>query len=83
MSQHKKSLNRLLDKPKDFEWSELVSLLGHFGFEMFKGDGSRRRFIHKATKQLIILHEPHPEKIIKKCYIKDIINALTEGGFIK
>lgn len=84
MSQHEKLLKRLLTKPKDFEWSEVVTLLGHFGFEMYKGTGSSgRKFVHKQSGVFLFLHEPHPEKTIKKCYIKYIIDTLTEGGFLK
>lgn len=83
MSQHEKLLKRLKGKPRDFEWSEVIALLGHFGFVMLKGTGSRRKFVHEASGVLLILHEPHPEKTIQKCYTKYIIDALTEGGFLK
>lgn len=82
MSKHEKDIKRLLSKPKDFEWAEAVSILESMGFEIIKGSGSRRKFKHKETKAVISLHEPHPGKIMKSYAIREIINALMEGGFI-
>ena len=83
MSKHEKLLHRLLSKPKDFEWSEAVSILESSGFEIIKGSGSRRKFRHTETNAIIILHEPHPSKIMKLYAIEIIINTLKEGGFLK
>ncbi len=84
MSQHKKLLKRLLGKPTDFTWSELVSLLRHLGFDLIpdKSGSSGRKFIHTENKMIINLHEPHPKKVILSCYISQIIKSLKEGGLI-
>ncbi len=82
MSKHEKLLARLLSRPKDFEWSEAVTLLGHYGFETLTGSGSRRKFVHLQTKQVIDLHKPHPGNILKTYIIKELIAGLKEGGFI-
>lgn len=82
MSKHEKLVNRLLSKPKDFEWSEAVSILESLGFEIIRGGGSKRKFKHMKTNALIILHEPHPSKIMKLYAIEEIINTLKEGGFL-
>jgi len=82
MSKCQKLLERLLSKPKDFAWSEAVSLLKLMGFEVIYGKGSRRKFMHKKTKALIILHEPHPNKIMKSYAINEMIDALEGGGFL-
>ncbi len=82
MSKQEKLLNRLLSKPKDFEWSEAVSLLRYFGFEIICGSGSRRKFKHKETNAIIILHEPHPGNIMRLYAIEEIIKTLREGGFL-
>jgi hypothetical protein len=47
MSKHEKLINRLLSKPKDFEWSEAVSILESIGFEVISGGGSKRKFSTK------------------------------------
>lgn len=82
MSKYDKLLKRLLSKPTDFEWSEAVTVLTHFGFEIVSGSGSRRKFKHSKTGSLIILHEPHPKRIMKQYAVDIIVTALKEGGFL-
>lgn len=82
MSSYEKLLNRLLTKPTDFKWKEAVTLLSRLGFTLLKGSGSGRKFVHKDTKQLIIIHEPHPGDILKAYAVKKIIEALKEGGMM-
>lgn len=83
MSQQQKLLKRLLSKPTDFKWSEALTLLKHFGFVVLVGDGTRRKFKHSDTNRLINIHVPHPQNVIKRYSVDDIINTLREGGFIK
>lgn len=83
MSRHEKLLARLLSKPKDFTWDELNTLLTRYGYEVYKGNGSRRKFLHGKTNTIISLHEPHPQKIIKTYIINDVISKLKESGHIK
>lgn len=80
MSKLEKLKTKLLSKPKDFTWDELKSLLGTLGFDEIKGNGSRRKFFREPDKILFSLHEPHPRKIIKPVYIKQIVEKLTESG---
>lgn len=82
MSRHEKLLKRLLSRPKDFEWDEAVMLLSRYGYEVLTGDGSRRKFRHRDTNQLIIVHVPHPQKEIKRYSIDDMISTLKEGGYL-
>ena len=64
MSKIEKLIARFKNKPKDFTWDEMTKMLNSFGYEEIHGSGSRRKFIHENC-QLIILHEPHPKKILK------------------
>jgi predicted RNA binding protein YcfA (HicA-like mRNA interferase family) len=82
MSRHEKLLKRILSRPSDFEWDEAVTLLNHFGFEVLANTGSRRKFKHIESNALIIIHKPHPGNILKDYAVKEIIEALKEGGFI-
>jgi hypothetical protein len=85
MSKNEKLLERLLSTPKDFTWDELVRLLTWFGYnELKKGKtgGSRRKFAD-AKKNVIILHEPHPGKIVKGYAIRQVIEHLYLKGYIK
>lgn len=82
MGKQEKLRSRLLSKPKDFTWDELTSLLIHFEFELLKGNGSRRKFVHNATKTIINLHEPHPDKVLKRYVIVQVITKLVEMELI-
>lgn len=82
MSKHDKLIKRLQGRPKDFQWAEAMSLLLHLGFEVTKGSGPRRKFIHKEKNLFISFHEPHPEKTLKTYIIDAMIKTLKEGGYI-
>ena len=69
---------QLLSCQKDFAWEELVSLLIGLGFEEAstgKTGGSRRRFINEIGV-IITLHKPHPQNILKRYQIEQIIEIL-------
>ncbi len=85
MSKIEKLLARLLSRPSDFTWDELVKLLSHFGYiEIKKGKtgGSRRKF-SDDNKHIISLHKPHPENKMKRYMIDQIILILKEKGYLK
>ncbi|NII29800.1 type II toxin-antitoxin system HicA family toxin [Pseudoflavitalea sp. X16] len=85
MSKTEKLLLRLLSVPRDFTWDELIKILNHFGFfELKKGKtgGSRRKFAD-AEQNVIILHKPHPGNIVKTYALIQVIDLLTEKGYIK
>ncbi len=71
-------IKRFLSCPRDFAWEELVSLLIILGFEEAstgKTGGSRRRFINEI-EVIITLHKPHPQNILKRYQIEQIIEIL-------
>jgi len=85
MSRAGKLLNKLLRRPKDFSYYELVTLLGHFGYaelKKSKTSGSRRAFAHQVTKHVIRLHKPHPKNVLKRYQIDEIIDELIKSGLI-
>lgn len=78
MTRREKLIKRFLSIPKDFTWEELVTLLSGFGFEEVtrgKSGGSRRRFLNDGGV-IITLHEPHPQNILKRYQIEQIIEIL-------
>jgi predicted RNA binding protein YcfA (HicA-like mRNA interferase family) len=78
VSRKEKLIKRFLSCPKDFNWEELVSLLMGLGFQEAntgKTGGSRRRFINE-TQVVITLHKPHPQNILKRYQIEQIIEIL-------
>lgn len=85
MSKHDQLLTRLLSKPANFSYNDLVTLLSHFGYSLDnKGrtSGSRVKFYHPDTKHIIMLHRPHPQNYLKQYQIREIISALKEHGLI-
>ena len=85
MAKIDKLIDRLLSIPKDMEYSELVKILNHFGYqEKTKGktSGSRVMFIHDEAKTPIRLHKPHPKPILKEYIIKQVIEELKNEKFI-
>ena len=83
MSKQEKLLRRLASKPKDFTWSELVSLMTALGFDMEKSTGSGRKFILEETNAVLFFHEPHPAKVLKPYQVRDAITLLEKEGFLK
>jgi predicted RNA binding protein YcfA (HicA-like mRNA interferase family) len=79
-----KLLARLQQKPKDFTWNELTSLLKTLGYVQTKSGktgGSRKRFVH-PTAPTITLHKPHPSSIVRMYVINDILELLRREGMI-
>ena len=77
MSRAEKLLRRLRSRPKDFTWDELVTVLSGLGFEMFRGSGSARKFIH-PDRQVLILHEPHPQKTLKRWAVDYVLREISK-----
>ncbi len=82
MGQHKKLLERLRSRPKDFRWEQLKTLLSGFGYEEQKGSGSRRKFVNARTGVSISLHQPHPENELKSYQVKDVLDHLRQEGLL-
>ena len=83
MSRKDKALNRLLTKPADFLWSELVTVMGSLSYELKSTGGSGRKFIHPLTHATHFIHEPHPSKVLKAYQVRDAITFLTREGHIQ
>jgi hypothetical protein len=80
MTKKDKLLERFLALPNDFSFDELKSLLESMGFEIEnkgKTSGSRVAFVHINFRRHILIHKPHPSKIINKIYLKQIKMELT------
>jgi len=81
MSTVEKLILRFSIRPRDFSWEELTRLLNHFGYMQIKGSGSRRKFVHE-NRQPIILHQPHPKRILKTYQMNQIYETLKEEQLI-
>ena len=84
MSRKEKMIKRLMERPRDLTWEELVGLLKSLGYrERKKGKtgGSRRRFVHDSAPS-VNLHKPHPKNIVKMYVIREMIEFLEREGLI-
>ena len=82
VSRKQKLLERLQSDPSDFTWDEACTLMRQCGFELKKGSGSARAFVHTITKQKVRLHEPHPRPTLVRYMVKALIGALKDAGEI-
>ncbi len=82
MSKQDKAIERLVTKPTDFTWNELVSLMTSFGYELKTTGGSGRKFIHRDTRATHFIHQPHPRKVLKPYQVRDLIAFLLDTGQI-
>jgi hypothetical protein len=85
MGRKEKLIARLLSRPKDFTYDELVTFLKMFGYEEVntgKTSGSRRAFISGHNGQIIRLHKPHPGNILRIYQIDLIISELRKGKLL-
>lgn len=76
----KEKLKAKLDAlPKNFTWDELVTLMNQYGFSLLKAKrGSGRKFYNQDLDRLVLFHEPHPEKTLKR-YILEEVKQLLDG----
>jgi len=80
VSKKDKLLKKIHQRPKDFAWEELETLLKGFGYKQVKkgkSGGSRRRFIHSSLPT-IMLHKPHPGNVLKMYQVDQIIEILKK-----
>lgn len=85
MGTKEKLIERFKSQPSDFTFDEMEKLLSIFGYvKSNKGKTSGSRVIYKnENKRPIMIHKPHPGNIIKVYAMKQVLNDLTEAGFIK
>ena len=84
MSKKEKLISKLLQRPKDYTWNELSSLLKSFGYKEVKtgkSGGSRKKFVHNIAAT-ISLHKPHPQNTLKRYAIDQIIEVLEQEDLL-
>lgn len=83
MSQKDKLIARLLRKPKDFTFDEMASLLSYLGYELKQGGtGSGVKFIKEGSNEVINFHKPHPNGVLKKYVLDQVIDKLRKDGLL-
>jgi hypothetical protein len=83
MSKKDKMIDKLLSKPKDFTFDEMVSLLSYFGYDLKQGGtGSGVKFIKDDSNEVINFHKPHPNGVLKKYVLEQVIEKLRKDGLL-
>lgn len=84
MSKKEKLILRLKEKPKNFTFEELKTLLNYFGYELLsKGKTSGSRIMFTSSRYgSIMIHKPHGRKELLEYQLKQIIEILTKEGLI-
>jgi hypothetical protein len=83
MSKKDKLIERLLEKPKDFTFNEMLSLLSYFGYTLKQGGtGSGIKFIREDSNEVINFHKPHPNGILKRYVLEQVIEKLRKDGLL-
>ena len=81
MSKKEKLIDRLIKKPKDFTFDEMVLLLSYFGYELKQGGtGSGVKFIKEGSNEVINFHKPHPNGVLKKYVLDQVTEKLRKDG---
>ena len=83
MSKKDKLLDKLLKKPKDFTFDEMISLLSYFGYELKQGGtGSGVKFVKEGSNEVINFHKPHPNGVLKRYVLDQVIEKLRKGDLL-
>ncbi len=83
MSKKDKLIEKLLKKPKDFSFDEMKSLLSYFGYSLKQGgSGSGVKFIREECNEVINFHKPHPDGVLKRYVLEQIIEKLKKDGLL-
>lgn len=84
MSKKEKRIAKLcaVPPPKDFTWSELISVMRAAGFTEYCDGGSHYTFEHISGFSLVI-SRTHPSGILKRYQVDDVKEALRYLGIIE
>lgn len=75
---HDKTLEDVLQKKANIPWSDIESMLRHFGAEITEGNGSRVRVALNGIRA--VFHRPHPEKETDRGAVGSVKRFLEEAG---
>jgi len=84
MSQIEKLIKKFRSKPKDFKYSELVTVLRHLGYQEDNGGkttGSAVHFVNESDESITI-HKPHPGDEVPPPTLKRVLKYLAVRGKI-
>jgi hypothetical protein len=67
----------------NFTFDEMVSLLSYFGYDLRQGGtGSGVKFIKEGSNEVINFHKPHPDGVLKRYVLEQVIEKLRKDGLL-
>lgn len=64
-------------------FDEMSALLSYFGYELKQGGtGSGVKFVRDGSDEVINFHKPHPNGILKRYILDQIIEKLRKDGLL-
>ena len=80
MGKPERTLVAVFDDPirANIAWSDIESMLRHYGAEISEGRGSRVRVALNGVRA--VFHRPHPEKETDKGAVRSVRRFLMEAG---
>lgn len=86
MSRFDKLVNKFESKPepKDFRWSEFLTLMKGLGFKLDQSKGGSHCYFYldSDVNKVIDTFRPHPNSLLRAYQIKEIVTKLKEWGVI-
>ena len=85
MGKKEKLIEKLKSKPKTLTFEDAESLLEFFNYHRSnkgKTSGSRVVFSSEDHKTKILLHKPHPRKVLLEYQVKQLIEQLKQEGLL-
>jgi HicA toxin of bacterial toxin-antitoxin, len=85
LSKLEKLKARLQERPTNFAFRDLETLLIGLGYKVHQGghsSGSRVHFVHEKLNHSILLHKPHPRPEQKRYQVKYILEALKSKNLL-
>ena len=77
MSNIQKIINKMNRQPNGVRPEEAEKVLKYLGYECVRQKGSHKQYLNKATGELTTIKQENP---LKKVYIIDILNRLSQQG---
>ena len=78
MAKHSRTLLAVYAKKGGVLWTDIVSMLKHFGAEITEGRGSRVRIALNGRRA--VFHRPHPQKETDRGAVASMRRFLEEAG---
>ncbi len=77
MSNVQKIINKMKHQPHGIRPEEAEKVLKYMGYECVRQKGSHKQYLNKSTGELTTIKQENP---LKKVYVIDILNRLSQQG---